>query len=140
MKNRFEILGKCERCGEEFVYYRKYKLSPASNRTRFCPKCRQSLILQRNQNHRKRYEKRYVDGKGYVNVYIDGKYQIEHRYVMEQKLGRKLVNGELVHHIDGVRSNNAPENLELWVNTHVCGVRASTLICPHCGRTYAEAA
>ena len=37
--------------------------------------------------------------------------QHEHRLVMEQKLGRKLFHGEIVHHIDGNSLNNNPENL-----------------------------
>lgn len=35
----------------------------------------------------------------------------EHRVVAEQTLGRPLVCGEVVHHIDGDKLNNAPENL-----------------------------
>ena len=35
----------------------------------------------------------------------------EHRYVMEQLLGRKLARNEHVHHKDGNTLNNAPENL-----------------------------
>ncbi len=31
----------------------------------------------------------------------------------ERTLGRKLVQGEVVHHIDGVKDNNSPQNL--WV-------------------------
>ena len=37
----------------------------------------------------------------------------EHLLVMEKKLGRRLQSGELVHHHDGNKSNNEPENLEL---------------------------
>lgn len=37
-----------------------------------------------------------------------------HRIVAEQKLGRPLVKGEVVHHIDGNRHNNAPENLMVF--------------------------
>lgn len=35
----------------------------------------------------------------------------EHRYVMEQKLGRKLTSEDIVHHIDGDKLNNHPDNL-----------------------------
>jgi Trp operon repressor len=37
----------------------------------------------------------------------------EHRVVAERKLGRALLTGEIVHHKDGNRHNNAPENLEV---------------------------
>ena len=35
----------------------------------------------------------------------------EHRIVAEQILGRALRPGEVVHHLDGDKRNNAPENL-----------------------------
>lgn len=41
-------------------------------------------------------------------------YVREHRLVMEQKLGRYLLPGEVVHHIDDDRGNNHPGNLELF--------------------------
>lgn len=42
------------------------------------------------------------------------KYLLEHRYVMEQHLGRYLDPKEVVHHRDENPSNNAIENLELF--------------------------
>lgn len=40
-------------------------------------------------------------------------YAYEHRLVAEQMLGRRLLPGEQVHHIDGDRQNNDPRNLDV---------------------------
>jgi hypothetical protein len=45
------------------------------------------------------------------------KYAYEHIVVMMKRLGRPLNDDEIVHHLNGVRSENADENLELQTVT-----------------------
>jgi len=51
--------------------------------------------------------------------YETGQIYHEHRRIAEEKLGRKLLQSEVVHHKDGNIRNNDPENLEVFVRiTH----------------------
>jgi len=62
--------------------------------------------------------RRIINGRGYICLLLPkylglGAQVLEHRWVMEKHLGRKLRKDEDVHHIDGVKTNNKIENLQV---------------------------
>lgn len=83
---------------------------------------------------------RYIVG-GYVRVWIDPNDPMaimshkdhhvpEHRLVVARKLKRPLLKTETVHHIDGDKTNNDPNNLELRQGQHGKHV---VMCCLDCG-------
>lgn len=67
---------------------------------------------------------RRIDPAGYV--FING--QLEHRSVMSEMIGRPLRDNESVHHINGIRHDNRPVNLELWTRSQPYGQRVMDLV------------
>lgn len=127
--------GECERCAGLTLFR-------PSQPKRFCGRpCQakhhgEQLRLKRGG----RPGGKHVGSDGYVWVYFPehpaaakNRSVKEHRLVMEEILGRALLPHEHVHHINGVRTDNRPDNLELWTRYQPVGVRvAQAGHCPTC--------
>lgn len=114
---------RCENCGQ---------IAPAwkNNAKRFCSlACRNTGMVGPTAGNWTGGRQSQVNG--YVRIQPERNVRkLEHRYVMEQHLGRPLLRHETVHHKNGNRKDNRIENLELWVTNHPPG--ASEKHCPTC--------
>lgn len=112
---RNQINASCEKCGKPLC-------KPPSKATKrnFCSrKCHMETLNAELNPYRMTSEVREKlrlsrlgsgKGEGYSKTY--GTHT--HRIVAEKKLGRKLLKGEVVHHIDKNKRNNKPENLMIF--------------------------
>lgn len=96
---------------------------------------RRGYPMDRPHQRKARKGQRHIGKDGYASVYepsnpnsrFDG-WIFEHRVVMEGVIGRPLSAAENVHHKNGIRDDNRPQNLELWVRTQPAGQRVSDLL------------
>jgi HNH endonuclease len=65
---------------------------------------------RRGHNRRTVGSKGWMEG-GYRYISVNGRKIAEHRHFVEQREGRELASNEVVHHVDGDKLNNAPDNL-----------------------------
>lgn len=114
------VAQECKGCGKTF-FAQPYR------RVSFCStRC--------NLDNRSRVRRVEGDGwtiqskTGYVVRSRNGRTELQHRYFVEQHLGRALAPFENVHHINGVKDDNRLENLEVWVTKQPKGQREADVI------------
>jgi hypothetical protein len=96
----------CDSCGNSF--------RPVRRTSRFCSRPCMWKALHESQ---RKPEGWTLDKSGYVQGFVweNGvrRKLWQHRYVMEKVLGRRLRPDEDVHHVNGIKHDNRPANLQL---------------------------
>lgn len=112
---------QCEKCGKVFM-----RLKSDVSEHIFCSvECAREYIrfigsqtmrrINQTEEHRAKLRAAKL-GKGHKDTYEKTFGRHTHRIVAEQMLGRPLKPGEVVHHIDGNKRNNNPENLMVFAS------------------------
>ena len=141
---------KCEWCEEEFVQspLKRQDKKPVKHCSRSCG-IRHALskdphFFLADKEHSNNWKGGRIIRRGYVWVWSpeDARrmrpetkklYVLEHRLVMGKILSRYLLPTEQVHHKNGIRDDNRPENLELWSIKQPFGARINEQQhCPTC--------
>jgi len=114
----------CANCGCQFMRSKRaYRKREHEGKPHYCSRpCWRQVAAPPIKRGPRRQKN---ETTGYIRI---AGYGAEHRFVMEQHLGRPLRIGEVVHHRNGDRADNRIANLELWVRPHPSGQRREDLV------------
>lgn len=133
---------ECKTCGGPLLQKRRQYCSKSCaaqarlrGREAPCAQCGRAMYLEPAQEGNKRFCSRAclhksmeIDGPGFTRKRADGYVEVyypkhpdanrtgcimQHRLVAEQKYGRRILPTEHVHHVNGDKDDNRPENLEV---------------------------
>lgn len=107
-----EVIGEltttiCKKCGQVF-YARSRDLRKGLGK--YCSRSCSGSTRASNP-YKSPIGTRVFGKRGYVFIRTKSGFKAEHRLVIEKKLGRKILKGEHVHHVNEKKDDNRPENL-----------------------------
>ncbi len=126
----------CIQCGNPMPIQRRPG-GTVNRQKRLCStECRSAFRRERWQAaHANAQPTRRIVRHGYIRLIVPGtngnpsRDVLEHRYVMEQHIGRPLLPEETVHHKrQWDKTNNSLDNLELWSSNHGPGGRVTDIV------------
>lgn len=110
----------CANCGKPF------RSQPYRNVSLCSTECLREVRAKKKRKHPSGWS---IDPRsGYVRGSRNGVAILQHREVMEKVLGRALRPYENIHHKNGEKSDNRPENLEVWITRQPKGQRPQDTI------------
>lgn len=105
---------------------------------------RKDKTLKIKQYNKDKFIGKFQRKDGYILILVNNKYVLEHRFIVENNIGRKLEKYEHVHHKNEIKNDNRIENLEiLTISEHSKYhkkekdlTKYTNCLCLYCGKQF----